>query len=289
MDVTYSITVTVADSNGSFTTSKPLPSVVLPIDAVRDETGKVGVAFGGPAEQTGVADFKLDARFNQPVYGNVAGLNRLPAIPDGTNVDSYINTGSWAIYTNASAQTMTNLPLKVAGRFIVYDPTGTGIGDAGYGYVRQRYETYTIGNGVWERQLTRNSSNTWDIGPWICIGGGTAWTNLTIASGFAMYGTNTQNQPMYRMNGTLVTVRGVVTPSGASIAANTTGKFVYQGLPAVCRPKINQIFVCQGSSINRWTLTIDTEGSLSVSRYGSTAYIEIPEGAWLPFNVTYSV
>ena len=43
------------------------------------------------------------------------------------------------------------------------------------------------------------------------------------------------------------------------------------------------------NSVVPYLLTVETDGSLTVSRYGTTEFISVPVGAWLVFTVTYSI
>lgn len=170
-EATYKITVTVADSGGSNSASTTLNGTLFAFDA---KAGGTGVSFGKPAELgkeeslggSGVADFAFDAKFNQPVYGNVMGLNRLPEIPANSDVDDYMTTGSWAVYSNANAATIANLPTSTAGRFEVNSATGEGIRAQQWSYLRQKFIPYNSSNATWERDITRDESNVWTYYDW---------------------------------------------------------------------------------------------------------------------------
>ena len=162
-NVSYTITVTVTDTQ-STTATTTLSGYVFPIDVL---AGGRGVAFGKPAEIEGVAEFGLEAQFNLPVYGNVMGLNRLPGIPSGDNLDNYMDTGCWAVYSNAVAATITNIPVAKAGRLEVSAATGEGIRLAEWSYLRQRFIPYQTSFPTYEREISRNASNVWSYGEWV--------------------------------------------------------------------------------------------------------------------------
>ena len=109
---------------------------------------------------------------------------------------------------------------------------------------------------------------------------------MSISSGFEVYSSG--NDPRYRVNGNLVTVTGIVKPT-ATVTSNTVGVEFASGIAEEFRPKVHQQFICQGSGINRWVMSVNTDGKLYVSRYGTNAYVDIPAGAWLVFTVTYSI
>ncbi len=165
-DATYTITVTVTDTE-STEVSTTLAGSVFPIDVL---AGGKGVGFGKPAELEGVADFGFEAKFNHPVYGNVMGLNRLPEIPAGGNLNSYTETGCWAVYSNAKAEVIGNIPIPKAGRLEVSSATGEGIRPAQWSYLRQRFIPYQVSLPTYEREITRdasNASNAWTYYEWI--------------------------------------------------------------------------------------------------------------------------
>lgn len=111
------------------------------------------------------------------------------------------------------------------------------------------------------------------------------WINLKLTSAFTLYGTSAVAQ--YRKIGNLVMVRGQIKPT-SEIAASGTNT-VMSSLPTGFRPSLDYVFVCQGSSANRWTLTTYANGNLGVARYGTTEFVAIPTNAWLVFNVMFFV
>lgn len=64
-DSTYDVRITVADSNGSTSTSKTISSIAYPIDV---KSGGTGIAFGKAAEIDGYMDVAYRAQFRQPIY-----------------------------------------------------------------------------------------------------------------------------------------------------------------------------------------------------------------------------
>ena len=159
----YTITLTIEDNGGSVYRSTSLNSVKYPIDA---KAGGNGVAFGKAAELEGVADFGFDAKFNNPVYGKALGMDRLPAIPSNSDLNSYMNPGCYAVHSNAIAQTCSNIPVERAGRLEVWSSTGEGVRVEQWSYLRQRYIPYNESNAVWERDISRSSDNVWRYYDW---------------------------------------------------------------------------------------------------------------------------
>ena len=114
------------------------------------------------------------------------------------------------------------------------------------------------------------------------------WVDLTISSGFELYDKLARNQPKCKMTGNVVTVFGILTPT-ADFTSSTTGVSIASGIPSNMRPPINLHFVCQGSGMNRWTCSVNTNGTVTIARYGITEVSTAPVGAWLPFCVTYQI
>lgn len=180
-DVSYTITARVTDSGGDQESKLTLNGSKYAVDF---KAGGDGVSFGKPAELgaedslggNGVADFAFDAKFNQPVYGNVLGLNRLPAIPEGAELNDYITTGAWAIYSNAIAATITcggvklgtndSVPPARACRFEVNSATGEGIRLEQWSYLRQRLIPYNMSSPTYEREVFRGENNIWNYYEW---------------------------------------------------------------------------------------------------------------------------
>ena len=168
---TYSVTVTVKDSVDETSATTTLNGSVLPIDA---KAGGDGVSFGKPAELgkaeslggTGVADFAFDAKFNEPVYGKALGMDRLPAVPSGSDFNDYKDPGCYAVQSNAIAETCTNIPVNRAGRLEVWSSTGEGVRLEQWSYLRQRFVPYNSPNAVWEREITRSADNVWKYYDW---------------------------------------------------------------------------------------------------------------------------
>lgn len=161
---TYDIHITVSDAGGSSYAISSLSSMKFVIDMLN---GGGGIAFGKTAELEGVAEFAFSAQFNQPVYGKALGMDRLPAIPENSDFNNYLDPGCWAVHSNAIAATCTNIPVARAGRLEVWSSTGEGVRSEEWSYLRQRYVAYNIENAVWERDVSRGENNVWSYGTWI--------------------------------------------------------------------------------------------------------------------------
>ena len=160
---TYDIHITVTDGGGSSYAISTLTSMKFVIDVL---SGGGGIAFGKTAETEGVAEFAFEAKFNSPVYGKALGMDKLPAIPSGSDLNNYMEPGCYAVQSNSIAASCANIPLDRAGRLEVWSATGEGIRSEQWSYLRQRYIPYNSSNAVWERDITRGEDNTWTYYEW---------------------------------------------------------------------------------------------------------------------------
>lgn len=125
-----------------------------------------GMAVGKIVEEPNLFDVGLPSRFNEPVWGNVVGLNKLPEIPEGSDFNDYMQTGCWAVYSNANAEKITNIPVARAGRLEVISSTGEGLRETQWSYLRQKFTPYNSENAIWERDITRSEDNVWRFYDW---------------------------------------------------------------------------------------------------------------------------
>ena len=160
---TYDIHITVTDGGGSSYAISSLTSMKFVMDV---RPGGRGISFGKTAELDDTAEFEFDAKFNSPVYGKALGMDRLPAIPEGSDFNSYIDPGCWAAQSNAIAASCANAPVDRAGRLEVWSATGEGVRKEQWSYLRQRYVPYNSANAVWEREITRGEDNVWHFYDW---------------------------------------------------------------------------------------------------------------------------
>lgn len=163
VESTYDIHITVSDSGGSSYAISSLMSMKFVVDVLN---GGKGIAFGKTAELEDVADFEFEAKFNSPVYGKALGMDRLPAIPSGDDLNNYIDPGCYAIQSNTIAAACANVPVARAGRLEVWSATGEGVRSEQWSYLRQRYIPYNNANAVWERDISRGEDNVWSFGAW---------------------------------------------------------------------------------------------------------------------------
>lgn len=115
------------------------------------------------------------------------------------------------------------------------------------------------------------------------------WVTVTsFGSGFALYDTNATSKVQYRKRGKIVEIRGVVKPTSA-ITGGTTNHTIFT-LPSGYRPSGLVHYVCQGSGVCTWLLSVTNAGLVRFARYSNgTAYAEATAGTWLPFAATFLI
>jgi len=93
----------------------------------------------------------------------------------------------------------------------------------------------------------------------------------------------------YRRFGAVVQVVGEVKPKSTSIAINSSDSILVCTLPSGYRPIRRLRYICHGSGNNKFMLSIETNGSVYINRYGTTTgYASSVTGnEWLPFNSTF--
>lgn len=162
-DASYNVRLVLDDTGGSSPATTTLSGSVFAFDALPEDKG---IAFGKAAELEGVAEFAYEGKFNKPVYGKALGMDRLPAIPENSDFNNYMETGCYAVQSNSVAETVANIPVARAGRLEVWASTGEGVRAEQWSYLRQRFIPYNSSNAVWERELTRGEDNVWHYYDW---------------------------------------------------------------------------------------------------------------------------
>ncbi len=113
----------------------------------------------------------------------------------------------------------------------------------------------------------------------------TDWRNPTIASSFTA---TSGNPPRARRIGKTVVFQGAVNPS--KTLTGSGDKVTICTLGENYRPSQQINVLCQGSGQNKWLLTVETAGTCSFSRYGTTdKYVDATTAVWLPFHAMWFV
>ena len=272
VDSSYDIRLSVKDYFTTIRSTFEIPTAFTLLDF--NASGK-GVAFGKVSELTEGVEFAL------PMKSWHGELINSPAIlPINQDLNELTEPGFYVVGSTAISATVLNKPPMTG--------TATALVQVmAMGDTLQRLQRYYVCDKddalIWQRVYY---SGTW--GTWMLAGGSSAWKNLTLDAAFVVYNGTAANQPKYRINGNVVTVTGAVSPKTA-FTSSATKVTIASGILAEVRPDLPLSFVCQGSGLNRWTLGIETNGTITISRYGITDNISVPTSAWLIFHCTYSI
>lgn len=158
LDYQYDVRITVTDwfgSSATYNTVLPSGAVILDIKA----DGK-GIAFGKTCDREGV-DFGWSPK------GAVFGLSGVTEfIPDGGNLNDYVEPGIYGILGNTTAATLKNRPTNNAGTLRVYNATGRELTAGEWFYLIQEYQTYQATDPVYKRRVDRNAEGVWSFKAW---------------------------------------------------------------------------------------------------------------------------
>lgn len=158
LDYQYDVRIIVTDwfgSSATYNTVLPSGAVILDIKA----DGK-GIAFGKTCEREGV-DFGWSPK------GAVFGLNGVTEfIPDGGNLNDYVEPGIYGILGNATAATLKNRPTNNAGTLRVYNATGRELTTGEWFYLIQEYQSYQSTDPVYKRRVDRSADGVWSFRAW---------------------------------------------------------------------------------------------------------------------------
>lgn len=267
---TYDVRLSITDFFGTVRKIIELSTAFTLIDF--NASGR-GIAFGKVSEETEGIEFAL------PVISTLGHFISSPVLlTDNADLNTIIEPGYYVVGNTTISATIKNKPPTTTTETALVEvyPMGNGL---------QRVQRYSMCDKDDQYIFQRiYYSTTW--GEWMLIAGCSGWKNLTLDSAFNSYSDNTP--PRYRVNGNLVTVMGAVSPKTA-YTSSTEKVVIASGIPAYFRPTTPLAFICQGSGLNRWTCGIETNGSVTISRYGITENVSVPTTAWLIFNVTYSI
>lgn len=270
LDSSYDIRLTVKDFFTKISSTFEIPTAFTLLDF--NVSGR-GLAFGKVSEMTEGIEFALPMR-----SGHGELITSPVKLAASQNLDSLTEPGFYIVGNTTVSGTILSKPPMLGTETALVEVFALGDG-------AQRLQRYHVCDKddqyAWQRLLY---SGTW--GEWMLVAGSSGWKNLTLNAAFNSYTANTA--PRYRVNSGVVTVMGAVSPKTAYTSGADKIEFA-SGIPAGLRPDTPLSFVCQGSGMNRWACGIETNGTLTVSRYGTTEYAAVPTTAWLIFNCTYSI
>jgi hypothetical protein len=120
------------------------------------------------------------------------------------------------------------------------------------------------------------------------INGDSGWKLATLKDSFVVYDTSSI-EPRYRKIGKIVEIQGAVKPTSALVGSND--EVIIFNLPLGFRPNVSGRItnLCQGSDKNTWLLSINSNGNVTFSRYGTTANTSASTSTWLPFQAMFTI
>lgn len=196
-------------------------------------------------------------------------------VPNGSNLNDYIDTGMY--YNGATAETtnITNLPNNDHTAFCLF------VEDMGGNARKQTWTKQSDINSMFVR--VKKLDNTWTS--WKPVWDDTGWKNVTFQSGFSNYSSN--NSCRYRRIGKIVHLEGIFKNTNAISSGDTTKIATISD--TTCRPPSKQYSIQQGSSLNKFAMHVDSDGSIYLQRYGTTTDTQVNAGSWLHCYTTWFV
>jgi uncharacterized repeat protein (TIGR02543 family) len=275
-DTTYTISVTVKDSNGQTTVRKILPGAKYVMDLRK---GGTGIAFGKAADNDGIADFAFKI---EPREGF-----EYPVLPSGTDLDTVLTPN---IYSGENESTegidYKHCPITSGTFTLEVLPAGPN-GQR----VQRIYLCDKTKRQVYERTYYGSKWQEEWYGGWYDANLSDADANV-----FTNYGSG--DAARYRRVGNVVEVRGVITPLSDIVytSSNISTEYRMFLLPPGYRPTSSVYAICQGSGAATWMLHVATSGWVTFGRYRlgdawatAKAPVDNTNGAWLPFQCTFLV
>lgn len=268
-DSSYDVRLSVTDYFGTVRRTVEVPTAFTLIDF--NASGKA-IAFGKVSEIASGVEFGMPAYFSNGETPEGAKV-----IQSGTDCNSLLTSGFYC-FSSAVLATMKNCPIVAgaSGAIIVLD-----MGEAGQ-KVQIAVRCSETGFQLWERCYYQ--SKWWN---WYELSGlDTGWKNATLTSSFETYAGNTENDLKYRRKGSVVHVKGVVTPK-ATLTGGVDNVNITT-LPAGYRPAVQQNFLCQGSGTAVWLCTVTAGGVIRFARYrtGDT-WANAAANTWLPIDISF--
>ena len=127
-----------------------------------------GIAFGKTVELEDTMEVDIYGKFNKDVYGLAGGMGYMPSIPSDSDLNDYIVPGWYAINGNATAATITNMPVQTAGRLQVASALGqhaSSVVSSTYGYIVQFFYNYQ-GKTFVRHISTNGTAGAWSYSAW---------------------------------------------------------------------------------------------------------------------------
>lgn len=260
----YSIQLRVSDTMGEVDTKTYTVPTASTDFQLREGGG--GASFGKYSEREGLEVSKdWPSYFYGDVYGKAYGIGKVYELPNGSDVNDLTEIGVYCIPSNSSAETMTNLPVSMAGRIVVSSSNGSGRYNGTWAYLLQEYTTFDGYYRFYRMIHTAGTADEWIYNNWWCHSS-THWQDLGLSSNVTAAGTSMGRTP-YGCSYRVVDENHVYvafncsfeyTVDGGSIIVNSTS------IPEKYRPTRNVYAFCAtgGRYVSR--IYVNTSGNVAI-------------------------
>ena len=225
------------------------------------------------------------------IENNITSLINNPTntskeILENDDLNNYTDIGFYYCPFGSVAKTLSNCP--VVDGFALFVEKYSGY----EGGCTQTVTTYT-GTRLLKfiRTFQTLDDGTFQHSDWLPLYDDTGWQTINWASGFATHSTG--REARVRRIGNIVQLDGWA-KNTKSMTFDANNPKTILTLPTEFRPVRSYTFLCQGSGMAIYDLSISANGKVEISRYRttnstSTSYSNFDAGQWLPFSVTYMV
>lgn len=200
-------------------------------------------------------------------------------VPNGSNLNDYIDAGMYYNGGNADVTNITNLPNNDHTAFCLF------VEEMGGNAKKQTWTKQSDINSVFVR--VKKWDNTWTS--WKPVWEDTGWKTVSFKSGFSHH--NASDTVQYRRVGKVVQLRGAIKNTNEISAGDTNVKMATI-TDATCRPSQGVNYIQQGSGAGMHLISINTSGEVSISRNRTPAtsgYAKINAGSWINIGHTFFV
>lgn len=214
-----------------------------------------------------------------------SSTNTSKEILENDDLNNYTEIGFYHCPYGSVAQTLSNCPVTNA--FALFVEKYSGHDD-------NCTQTLTTFNGTRMLKFIRTFQTyegTFQNSDWKPLYDDTDWQTISWASNFATHSPG--REARVRRIGNIVQLEGWA-KNTINMTIDAQNEKTILTLPEQFRPVRSCTFLCQGSSMAIYNLSVNVDGTVKVSRYrqtssSSTSYSSVAAGAWLPFSVVYMI
>lgn len=276
-DSAFEVRVAVQDDFGTVYTS--LRTLPVAFALLQGDTTGTGLAVGQMATEPNVFAVGLPTKIRpgevpyamditgdvraKNYHGYVYGLGKAQSqIPEGANLNDYLDFGVYAVASNTIAASLANSPSVYAGTLIVSSGNGSGVNSGYYVYILQTYRTF---NGDYEFTRCVYTDNTGEFKylNWMCKSS-PWWASLglsdKVSTASSNYGRAGQGC-FYRVvneNHVYVSFNCALTYSGATLQINSAA------LPEKYRPARSVYSLCAAGGRTVARVCVSSSGNVYV-------------------------